>query len=247
MLFVTRKTKIMSKEQTPTPHNSAKYGEIAESVVMAGDPLRAKFMAENFLQDPVLYNEVRGMLGYTGLYKGKRVSVQGHGMGIPSIGIYTYELFNFYDVERIIRVGTCGALHPDVKIGNIVIAQGACTDSNYGFQYGIPCQYAPLADFGLLRSAADEAERLGLPYQVGNVLSTDVFYDESKSQLKLARFGIIGVEMESSALYLNAVASGKKALTILTVTDNIVTGESLSSDLRQDGLRNMIEVALSIA
>lgn len=209
--------------------------------------MRARFIAENYLDNPVLYNEVRGMYGYTGTYRGKRVSVQGHGMGIPSISIYTYELFNFYEVENIIRVGTCGTFNPDVELGSIIMAQGACSDSNYGYQYDLPAKFAPIADFGLLRKAVDECDRRSLKYEVGNILSSDVFYDESGSQKKLARFGVLGVEMEASALYLNAAASGKKALAILSVTDNIATGNHLSSELRQVGLRNMIEVALELA
>lgn len=237
----------MSILQTPTPHNSARCGDIAETVIMAGDPMRARFIAENYLDNPVLYNEVRGMYGYTGTYRGKRVSVQGHGMGIPSISIYTYELFNFYEVENIIRVGTCGTFNPDVELGSIIMAQGACSDSNYGYQYDLPAKFAPIADFGLLRKAVDECDRRSLKYEVGNILSSDVFYDESGSQKKLARFGVLGVEMEASALYLNAAASGKKALAILSVTDNIANGNHLSSELRQVGLRNMIEVALELA
>lgn len=209
--------------------------------------MRARFIAENYLDNPVLYNEVRGMYGYTGTYRGKRVSVQGHGMGIPSISIYTYELFNFYEVENIIRVGTCGTFNPDVELGSIIMAQGACSDSNYGYQYDLPAKFAPIADFGLLRKAVDECDRRSLKYEVGNILSSDVFYDESGSQKKLARFGVLGVEMEASALYLNAAASGKKALAILSVTDNIANGNHLSSELRQVGLRNMIEVALELA
>ena len=237
----------MSREQTPTPHNSARYGEIAETVIMAGDPMRARYIAENYLDNPVIYNEVRGMYGYTGTYRGRRVSVQGHGMGIPSIGIYTYELFNFYDVRQIIRVGTCGTFNPDVELGSIIMAQGACTDSKYGYQYDIPCSFAPIADFGLLRKAVEVAEGKGLKYEVGNILSSDVFYDEAGGQKKLARFGVLGVEMEASALYLNAAASGKKALAILSVTDNIATDAHLPAELRQVGLKSMIELALDLA
>ena len=161
--------------KVPTPHIGAKEGEIAEKVIMAGDPLRAKFMAETFLENPVLYNSVRGMLGYTGTYKGKRVSVQGHGMGIPSIGIYTYELFNFYGVKSIIRTGSAGAFHPDLKLGDIVIGMGSCTDSNYGAQYNLPGTFAPIADFDLVRAAAAKAEQMGVDYKVGNLLASDVF------------------------------------------------------------------------
>ena len=157
----------------PTPHIGAREGEIADRVIMAGDPLRAKFMAETFLENPVQYNAVRGMLGYTGTYKGKRVSVQGHGMGIPSIGIYTYELFNFYGVKRIIRTGSAGAYHSDLRIGDVVIGMGACTDSNYAAQYGLPGTFAPIADFQLARAAVEKAESMGIRYRVGNILSSD--------------------------------------------------------------------------
>ena len=163
----------------PTPHIGAREGEIAEKVIMAGDPLRAKFMAENFLENPVQYNNVRGMLGYTGEYKGKRVSVQGHGMGIPSIGIYTYELFNFYGVKSIIRTGSAGAYHPDLQLGDVVVGIGACTDSNYGAQYGLPGTFSPTADFALARAAVEKAEQMGVRYKVGNILSSDVFYGDS--------------------------------------------------------------------
>ena len=166
----------------PTPHIGAREGEIADRVIMAGDPLRAKFMAETFLTNPVQYNAVRGMLGYTGEYQGKRVSVQGHGMGMPSIGIYTYELYNFYGVKRIIRTGSAGAYHPDLQLGDVVLGQGACTDSNYANQYNLPGVYAPIADFDLLRAAAAKAEAMGINYKVGNLLSSDVFYgDDSQS------------------------------------------------------------------
>ena len=159
--------------QTPTPHIGAKLGDIAETVIMAGDPLRVKFMAENFLDNPVLFNNVRGMLGYTGTYEGKRISVMGHGMGIASIAIYTYELYNFYQVKTIIRVGSAGAIHKDLKLGDLVIAMGACTNSNYAAQYELPGQFAPIADFNLLRDAADACERMGYRYKVGNVVSSD--------------------------------------------------------------------------
>ena len=163
----------------PTPHINAKLGEIADTVIMAGDPLRAKFMAENFLQDVSQFNSVRDMLGFTGTYKGKRVSVMGHGMGIPSIGIYTYELYNFYDVKTIIRVGSAGAYSKDLHIGDLILAQGACTDSTYGNQYNLAGVFAPICDFGLLRKSAEECDRLGYNYAVGNVLSTDVFYSDT--------------------------------------------------------------------
>lgn len=236
----------MSANLTPTPHNEAQYGHIAETVIMSGDPKRSKFIADNYLTDPVQYNDVRGMMGFTGTYKGRRVSVQGHGMGIPSIAIYTHELFNFYGVKNIIRIGTCGTFNPDAELGSLLIAQGACTDSNYGWQFNLPGNFAPIADFGLLRRAVECAENKGLKYEVGNVLSSDVFYDVSGRQAEWAKFGVLGVEMEASALYMNAAASGKKALAILTVTDNIATDKHLSSGQRQAGMGNMIEVALEM-
>ena len=185
------------ENKTPTPHIEAKFGEIAETVIMAGDPLRAKLMAERFLENPVQYNNVRGMLGFTGTYKGKRVSVQGHGMGIPSIGIYTYELYNFYGVKTIIRVGSAGAMHPDLHIGDLVIAMGACTNSNYASQYRLPGTFAPIADFDLTRKAVEAAEEFGFRYKVGNVYSSDIFYDEYSSLADWQKMGVLAVEMEA--------------------------------------------------
>ena len=197
-------------DKTPTPHIGAKLGEIAETVIMAGDPLRAKLMAERFLEAPVLYNNVRGMLGYTGLYQGKRVSVQGHGMGIPSIGIYSYELFNFYGVKTIIRVGSAGSMNADLKIGDLVLAMGACTNSNYAAQFHLPGTFAPIADFSLLRAAAESADRLGYRYKVGNVYSSDTFYDENPATEQWQKMGVLAVEMEAPALYMNAARSGPR-------------------------------------
>jgi len=231
---------------TPTPHIGAKYGEIAKTVIMAGDPLRAQFMAEKYLENPVQYNNVRGMLGYTGTYKGKKVSVQGHGMGIPSIGIYTYELFNFYDVDTIIRVGSAGAIDKDLHIGDIVIAVGACTNSNYDAQYQLPGTFAPIADFELLQNAVNEAKKLGLKYKVGNIYSSDTFYDDSNSLASWQKMGVLAVEMEASALYANAARAGKKALCICTISDCPFTGEAASAEHRQTGFTNMMEVALNI-
>ena len=237
----------MSQKNTPTPHNAAKYGDIARTVIMAGDPIRVKYIAENFLKDPVLYNDIRNAYGYTGTYKGKRVSVQAHGMGIPSIGIYTWELFNFYGVQKIIRIGTCGSYKKDVKLGSIVIAQGACTDSNYGTERGIPGKYSAIADFGLLRKAVEQAEKDGLDFEVGNVMTSDVFYNASKDQGLWPKLGVLAVEMEAYGLYFNAAVSGKKALTILSVSDNTVTGEQLPAEQRALGLNQMIHLALEIA
>ena len=233
--------------KTPTPHIGALAGEIADKVIMAGDPLRAKFMAENFLENPVQYNSVRGMLGYTGTYKGKRVSVQGHGMGIPSIGIYTYELFNFYSVKRIIRTGSAGAYHPDLKLGDIVVGIGACTDSNYGAQYGLPGTFAPTADFAMARAAVEKAEAMGVRYKVGNILSSDVFYGDNAEGWKAwQKMGVLAVEMEASALYMNAARSGNEALCICTISDSLVTGEACSAEQRQTSFTNMMEIAFEI-
>ena len=231
----------------PTPHIGAREGEIAEKVIMAGDPLRAKFMAENFLENPVQYNNVRGMLGYTGEYKGKRVSVQGHGMGIPSIGIYTYELFNFYGVKSIIRTGSAGAYHPDLQLGDVVVGIGACTDSNYGAQYGLPGTFSPTADFALARAAVEKAEQMGVRYKVGNILSSDVFYGDSADGWKAwQKMGVLAVEMEAAALYMNAARSGNKALCICTISDSLVTGEACSAEHRQTSFTNMMEIAFDI-
>ncbi len=231
----------------PTPHIGARDGEIADRVIMAGDPLRAKFMAETFLTNPVQYNAVRGMLGYTGEYKGKRVSVQGHGMGMPSIGIYTYELYNFYGVRRIIRTGSAGAYHPDLQLGDVVLGQGACTDSNYANQYNLPGVYAPVADFDLLRAAAAKAEAMGINYKVGNLLSSDVFYgDDSQSWKQWQKMGVLAVEMEAAALYMNAARSGNEALCICTISDSLVHGTACSAEQRQTSFTNMMEIAFDI-
>ncbi len=231
----------------PTPHIGAREGEIAEKVIMAGDPLRAKFMAENFLENPVQFNNVRGMLGFTGTYKGKRVSVMGHGMGIPSIGIYTYELYNFYGVKRIIRTGSAGAYHPELQLGDVVIGIGACTDSNYGAQYGLPGTFAPTADFAMARAAVEKAEAMGVRYKVGNILSSDVFYGDNAEGWKAwQKMGVLAVEMEAAALYMNAARSGNEALCICTISDSLVTGEACSAEQRQTSFTNMMEIAFDI-
>ena len=233
-------------ETTPTPHIEARYGEIAETVLMAGDPLRAKFIADHFLADPVQFNNVRGMLGYTGTYKGKRVSLMGHGMGIPSIGIYTYELFNFYGVKTIIRIGSAGAYQTDIKLGDLILAMGACTDSNYGAQYELPGTFAPIADYGLLTKAVKACEEFGYDYRVGNVMSADVFYSDHPQADKWIKMGVLGVEMEASALYMNAARAGKKALVICTVSDHVITGEVTTSEQRRTTFTRMMDVALSL-
>ena len=245
-MILTLKTEKRMANNTPTPHIGAKYGEVAETVLMAGDPLRAKLMAEKYLENPVLYNEVRGMLGYTGTYKGKRVSVQGHGMGIPSIGIYSYELFNFYGVKTIIRVGSAGSMSPDLHIGDLVMAMGACTNSHYADQYNLPGTYAPIADFGLLRAAVEKAEELGYRYKVGNIYSSDIFYDERQGTPEWQKMGVLAVEMEASALYMNAARSGNKALCICTISDSMVTGEATTAEERQNNFTKMMDVAFGI-
>lgn len=230
---------------TPTPHIEARYGDIAETVIMPGDPLRAKFMAERFLEDYKQINGVRGMLGFTGTYKGKRVSIMGHGMGIPSIGIYSYELYNFYGVNTIIRVGSAGAYSNDLNLGDLVLVMGASTDSNYADQYCIPGTFAPIADFDLLRQAADTAERLGYSYKVGNILSSDIFYREFPQIEEWTKMGILAVEMEASGLYMNAARAGKRALTICTISDHVVRGEACTSEERQTTFTKMMDVALA--
>ena len=232
--------------KTPTPHIGARMGDIAETVIMAGDPLRAKFMAEKFLENPVQFNNVRGMLGFTGTHKGKRVSVMGHGMGIPSIGIYTYELYNFYGVKTIIRVGSAGSLDPELRLGDIVIAMGSCTNSNYAAQYELPGTYAPIADFELLRRAADACEKFGYHYKVGNVFSSDIFYNENPHNDSWQKMGVLAVEMEAPSLYMNAARSGNRALVICTISDSIVTGEETTAEERQTSFTHMMNVAFSI-
>ena len=233
-------------DKTPTPHIGAKLGDIAETVIMAGDPLRVKFMADNFLDNPVQFNNVRGMLGFTGFYKGKRVSVMGHGMGMPSIGIYTYELYNFYGVKTIIRVGSAGSIQHDLHVGDLVIAMGACTNSNYACQYELPGSFAPIADFSLVREAVETCERLGYRYKVGNVFSSDVFYHENAHNDKWINMGVLAVEMEIAGLYMNAARSGNRALGICTISDHILTGEDTTAEERQTTFTHMMDVAFSL-
>jgi len=229
-----------------TPHNSAQFGDVAKKVIMSGDPLRSRFIAENYLEDVKLYNEIRGMYGFTGTYKGRPVSVQGHGMGIPSMGIYSYELFTFHDVDTIIRVGTCGSPDPSVELGSVVLAEHAYTDSNYGYQFDLPEGYLSAADPELLKKAESVAKEMGLNVIKGDVFSSDIFYGEPGKTPIYAEYDVVGVEMEAYALYTNAFAKGKKALTILSVSDNIATGKELSAAERQVGLRSMIELALNL-
>ena len=232
----------------PTPHIEAKMGDIAETVLMPGDPLRAKVIAENFLTNPVQYNGVRGMLGFTGTYKGKRVSVQGSGMGIPSIGIYSYELYAGYGVQNIMRVGTTGSIHGDLQLRDIVIAQAACTDSNFMTQYNLPGTYAPIASYPLLEKAVAVTREKGVRYMVGNVLSSDLFYSADETGLaRWKEMGVLAVEMESAGLYANAAKLGKNALCLLTVSDCIFTGEVTTAQERQTAFTDMMEIALETA
>lgn len=238
----------MSQNHVPTPHINAAYGDIAKSVLMPGDPLRAKFIAENFLEDARQVTGVRNMLGFTGTYKGKEITVMGGGMGMPSIGIYSYELFNFYDVDQIIRIGTAGALNDDVKLRDVVIGISASTDSNYASQFQLPGTIAPTADFGLVLDAVKAGEELGIRTVGGNILSSDIFYNDYQEALtKWASMGVLAVEMEAAALYLNATRAKKKALCILTISDAPFRGESLSAEERQVGFTDMMKIALEIA
>lgn len=212
----------------PTPHISAKAGDFAKTVLMPGDPLRAKYIAETYLENPRLVTGVRNVLGYTGTYKGKDISVMASGMGMPSIGIYSYELFNFYDVEQIIRIGSAGAMQDNMKLMDIVIGMGACTDSNFASQFGLPGTFAPIADYGLMDKAIQTAKAQGTNVVVGNILSSDIFYNANNNALDLWRsMGVLCVEMEAAALYMNAVKAKKKALCMLTISDHIYTGEAL--------------------
>ncbi len=231
----------------PTPHIEAKAGDFAKTVLMPGDPLRAKFIAETFLEDAKLVNNVRGVQGYTGTYKGKRVSVMASGMGMPSIGIYSYELFNFYGVENIIRVGTAGVIRPDLKVRDIVMGQGACTNSSYGRQFDLPGDFAPICSFELLQKAVKAAENMGITPVVGNLYSSDTFYDDSMGLSKWQKMGVLAVEMEAAALYMNAARTGKNALAICTISDNPFTGEATTSEERQLNFTKMMEIALEIA
>ncbi|MBE6087678.1 purine-nucleoside phosphorylase [Clostridium diolis] len=232
----------------PTPHNGAKLGEIAKTVLMPGDPLRAKFIAENFLEDVTQFNTVRNMLGYTGTYKGKRVSVMGGGMGMPSIGIYSYELFNFYDVDNIIRIGTAGSISEKLHLRDVVIGLGASTNSNYAHQYNLPGTFAPIASFDLVSSAVEAAKENNINVVVGNILSSDTFYSADKTATeKWKSMGVLAIEMEAAALYMNAAEAGKNALCLLTISDSVLTGESLSAEDRQLSFTEMMKIALEIA
>ncbi len=231
----------------PTMHIAAKADEIAKTVLMPGDPLRSEFIAKNYLENARLVNDIRGVHGYTGTYKGKPVTVMASGMGQPSIGIYSYELFKFYDVDAIIRVGSCGAFHPDLHVRDIVIAMGACTNGNFATQFGMPGTFAPIADFDLVRRAADLCEAKGVNYKVGNIFSSDMFYNAAGNDTEWAKMGVLGVEMESAALYCNAAWTGKKALCICTVSDNFLCPEeNATAEERQNSFTDMMEIALGL-
>lgn len=237
----------MEQNNIPTPHINAKLEDFAQTVLMPGDPLRAKFIAENFLTDAVLVNNIRGIQGYTGNYNGKRVSVMASGMGMPSIGIYSYELFNFYNVKNIIRIGSAGAIDNSLNIKDIVIAMGACTNSNFASQYDLPGTLAPIASYDLLKKAVDEAQRQNITYKVGNIYSSDTFYDDKQRLIEWQRMGVLAVEMEAAALYMNALRSGKNALCICTISDKPFTGEASSAEERQNSFTQMMKLALEIA
>ena len=231
-----------------TPHNKAEAGDIAKVVLMPGDPLRAKYIAETYLTEVKCFNSVRNMLGFTGKYKGKELSVMGGGMGIPSISIYSYELYKFYDVDTIIRIGSAGALQEDIELKDIAMAQGACTDSRFAYQYELPGTFAPIADFSLLEKAVAEARALEIPFKVGNVVSSDIFYNAFPDVAKKwADMGALCLEMEAAALYMNAAKLKKKALAILSISDHIIKGTELSAEERQTGFSNMMEIALRMA
>lgn len=231
-----------------TPHIKATSADFAKTVLMPGDPLRSKFVAETFLDGARLVNNVRGIQGYTGTYKGVPVSVMASGMGMPSIGIYTYELYNFFGVENIIRIGSAGGLADDVQLRDVIIGMGACTNSNYQDQYALGGNFAPIASYELLEAAVAEAKALGVRYKVGNLLSSDVFYHANpKFNDGWYKMGVLGVEMEAAALYMNAAAAGKRALAICTVSDHILRGEALDADARQNTFTDMMKIALEVA
>jgi len=232
----------------PTPHIAAAPEDFAKTVLMPGDPLRSKFIAENFLTDAKLINNVRGVQGYTGTYDGHRVSVMASGMGIPSIGIYSYELYNFFGVENIIRIGSTGSINMDVKVRDLVFAMGASTNSDYARQFELPGTFAPIADYSLLKTAISKAEELNARYHVGNILSSDTFYDaQEDANDRWIKMGVLCIEMETAGLYMNAAKAGKKALGMFTVSDHILTGEALSAEERQNSFTQMMEVALKTA
>lgn len=230
-----------------TPHNGAKPGDFAKTVLMPGDPLRAAFIAETFLDSPRLVNNVRGIQGYTGTYRGVPVSVMASGMGMPSMGIYCHELYKEYEVENILRIGSAGAISRRLRLRDVVAAQGVCTNSNFAHQFQLPGTFAPIADFTLLETAVGAAREMGVEMPVGNLLSSDTFYDASNSTMKWAEMGVLAVEMEAAALYMTAACLGKRALAICSISDSIVTGEALSAEDRQTTFTTMMKIALETA
>ena len=232
----------------PTPHIAAKVGEIAKTVLMPGDPLRSKFVAETFLTDPVLVNNTRGVQGYTGTWKGIPVTVMASGMGIPSIGIYSWELYTEYGVENIIRIGSAGAIQDHIQLRDIVLGMGACTDSNFAHQFNLQGTFAPIADYTLLRTAIDCAERSGLHYHAGNLLSSDNFYNDGSDSIdQWRKMGVLAVEMEAAGLYMNAARLGKRALAICTISDHMYRPGILTAEERQSSMTEMITLALDTA
>ena len=229
-----------------TPHNGAKPGDFAKTVLMPGDPLRAAFIAETFLDSPRLVNNVRGIQGYTGTYRGVPVSGMASGMGMPSMGIYCRELYKEYEVENILRIGSAGAISRRLRLRDVVAAQGVCTNSNFAHQFQLPGTFAPIADFTLLETAVGAAREMGVEMPVGNLLSSDTFYDASNSTMKWAEMGVLAVEMEAAALYMNAARAGKQALCLLTISDNPFTGQGLSAQERQNSFGDMMRVALEL-
>lgn len=231
-----------------TFHIEAGSGQIAKTVLMPGDPLRAKYIAEHYLTDVVCYSQVRGMNGYTGIYNGKQVSVQGSGMGIPSMGIYSYELYHQFGVETIIRVGTCGAIRKDVEVGSLIFAMGCCSNSNFAAQYHLPGTFAPLADFQLLEEAVCRARQAGASFLVGNVYSSDVFYEDMAGEKgQWEKMGVLVQEMETLSLYCTAARAGKQALSILTVGSSIHHDQALTNEEREQNLDSMVRCALEVA
>ena len=244
----------MSTTPYPTPHINAVPSDFARTVLMPGDPLRSQFIAEHFLENARLVNNVRGVQGYTGEYKGQRVSVMASGMGMPSIGIYSYELFQFFGVENIMRVGSAGGMREEIRVRDIVMGMGACTNSRFAEQYHLPGAFAPIADYHMLKTCAETADRMGVRYHVGNLLSSDTFYNDEenvyegfRSTPSWTKMGVMAVEMEAAALYMNAARCGKRALAICTVSDHLLTGEATSAEERQTSFTEMMELALETA
>jgi len=238
----------MEEKKVFSPHIAAQPCDIAKTVLMPGDPNRSKYIAENFLEDAVMFNNIRGVQGYTGYYKGVRVSVMASGMGIPSIGIYSYELYNIFGVENIIRIGSAGSMREDVEIRDVVIGMGACTDTNFAVQYRLPGTFAPIADYGLMSAAVEAAKKIGARYHVGNLLSSDIYYsDDSDANAAWMKMGVMAVEMESAGLYMNAARAGKRALAICTVSNSLLTGVEVPPEERENTFSQMVEIALDVA